>query len=161
MWYNHGTDIPSLHTLLVRSKSQATPTFKGISWLPSAWAQVPGVQVILESAHPGGKLENNKLKQGVRLRGGMLMACPEPLNYSPERTSWEAPSPRGTRAVGHPARQDTDDSRWCHTTKIRQSPFHGQYLHLALLRLIASLISQRDLWLQTQVFCRPRYLPIT
>lgn len=109
------------HTLLARSKSQVTPTFKGTSWVPRAWAQILGVWIILESAHPRGNLENNKQKQeGVRPRCGMGPPG-DGMSKTVSVVALEAHPgkplhPRETRAVGHPAWQDTDGFRWCHTT---------------------------------------------
>ena len=109
------------HTLLARSKSQVTPTFKGISWVPRARAQILGVRIILESAHPRGNLENNKQKQeGVRPRCGMGPPG-DGMSKTVSVVALEAHPgkplrPRETRAVGHPAWQDTDGFRWCHMT---------------------------------------------
>lgn len=109
------------HTLLARSKSQVTPTFKGTSWVPRARAQILGVRIILESAHPRGNLENNKQKQeGVRPRCGMGPPG-DGMSKTVSVLALEAHPgkplcPRETREVGPPAWQDTDGFRWCHTT---------------------------------------------
>lgn len=102
----------------------------------------------MESTQEKGNPENNKLKQeGVRLRNGMGTpgdGMSRAISVIALREHPGHPlSPRETRTVG--------TQMMCHTTQRRESPFHGQSLHLALLCLITplrpstSLLSKRSL----------------
>lgn len=118
----------------------------------------PGGRIILESTQEKGNPENNKLKQeGVRLRNGMGTpgdGMSRTISVIALKGHPGQPlSPRETRTVG--------TQMMCHTTQCRESLFHEQSFHLALLCLITSLRPSTSLLSKRSLASDPSLLQAT